>query len=94
MTYFKENEHISMKSKKYQILANFPKRAFYRSVLLHKNFQYFGPNHDIFISNKGLYPVDSVGKIHKIAYLLIFWQINTKHEIYWESCALNTVEIQ
>ena len=34
--------------------------------------------------------VDSVGKIHKIAYLLIFWQINTKLEIYWESYASDT----
>ena len=45
-----QNEHISMKSRKlqkYHILPNFPKRAFYRSVLLHENFQYFGPNHDI-----------------------------------------------
>ena len=34
----------------------FSKRAFYRSVLLHENFQCFGPNHDI--SNKGLYEAD------------------------------------
>ena len=52
-----------MKSRKlqnYQILTNFQEMAFYRSVLLHENFQYFGPNHDISIFNKGLYSVDSV----------------------------------
>ena len=32
MTYFKENEQISMKLKKEQILTNFQEIAFYRSV--------------------------------------------------------------
>ena len=44
MTYFKENEHISMKSsksKKYQILDNFQKRAFYRLVYLHEILSIF-----------------------------------------------------
>ena len=38
--------------------TNFSNQRPYRSVLLHENFQCFGPNHDISISNKGLYEAD------------------------------------
>ena len=47
--------------------CNFFNQMLYRSVLLHENFQYFGPNHDILQRPLML-------QINKIAYLLISWK--------------------
>ena len=46
MTYFKENEQISMKLKKYQILTNFQKRALYRLQFLHRKLSIFTKSPD------------------------------------------------